>query len=177
MIKMNMLSRAFIFTIQRHARPNLLRDYHMMQLVCDCLPQQNQAFKGILSKHLQTSAINYKKKDKSVDKKKGKKSEIDQLLDEYSDDDEPILKAPSANLNLNSPVAKFMSSQAKKSTKKDKGSKASKSTLSYQELAAYLNPESYWMELENQLEDQRNHFVNHLTLRYILQVQCHNSSI
>ena len=61
-----------------------------------------------------------------------------------------------------------MTSQAKKTTKKDKGSKVQKSTLSYQELAAYINPENYWIELEGILEDQRNHFVNHLTLRYYI---------
>ena len=165
-----MLSRVIICTLQRHLKPNLNRDCRLVKLVCDYLPQ-HQAYKGILFKQLQTSASNFKKKDKdkSFDKKKGKKNEIDQLLDEYSDDEETIVKAsPPANLNLNSPVAKFMTSQAKKSTKKDKGSKVQKSTLSYQELAAYINPENYWMELEGILEDQRNHFVNHLTLRYYI---------
>jgi len=108
---------------------------------------------------IHTSPLVYKKSGGSKKSKKG--SSLDDLLDELSDDedDTSAQKQPAiASINPNSPVSKFLKDQVK-------GKGKGKGLSVTNEDVSFMDMDAFWKEMESILQAQKEHFMQHITLR------------
>ena len=154
-------------------------------------PQNTRYNQFIFSNSVQTSSLLLKKaKNKSSKNSKIENSSaIDNLLDELSDDEEESF---SSDTNSNSPVALFLNKQRKPNKAKgDKGNsklicnakivhrlyyvvsikgKSKAISVPYSEVCKFVNVDGYWRELDTIVQDQKDFFLHHITIRYVLLI-------
>jgi len=115
---------------------------------------------------IHTTPLAFKKSSGTKKSRKTTSKEtIDDLLDELSDDeddnDSNVQSHPEVvNINPNSPVNKFLKNQGKGVKGKGKGL-----TVTYADVVSFMDIDAFWKEMELILQAQKEHFVQHITLR------------
>lgn len=127
-------------------------------------PQNTRYNQFIFSNSVQTSSLLLKKaKNKSSKNSKIENSSaIDKLLDELSDDEEESF---SSDTNSNSPVALFLNKQRKPNKAKGDKGKSKAISVPYSEVCKFVNVDGYWRELDTIVQDQKDFFLHHITIR------------